>query len=214
MQINDNGCVTLAAFSGHFSMFVPYLILNKHQLNTAPAPHTTLAQLPTYIQAETLQNKKGPVRQVKTQISLSVYPVCKVLTERVMGNWGPNPDTGRQGWFIRLGRCPDIWESVKCIGHLLVLLCYGSFSDFPTSTSWENQQNDMRAQRRLRSRMPRLIWVFAGHTLILLVFSCRGSYRGIILSYFWVIERFAEYFTYWNYPPSLIWVYTVRFMGS
>ena len=25
-------------------------------------------------------------------------------------------------------------------------------------------------------RMPRLIWVFAGHTLILLVLSCRGSY--------------------------------------
>ena len=25
-------------------------------------------------------------------------------------------------------------------------------------------------------RMPRLIWVFAGHTLILLVWSCRGSY--------------------------------------
>ena len=25
-------------------------------------------------------------------------------------------------------------------------------------------------------RMPRLIWVFAGHTLILLVLSCRGSF--------------------------------------
>ena len=25
-------------------------------------------------------------------------------------------------------------------------------------------------------RMPRLIWVFAGHTAILLVLSCRGSY--------------------------------------
>ena len=28
-------------------------------------------------------------------------------------------------------------------------------------------------------RMPRLIWVFAGRTVVLLVLSCRGSYTGI-----------------------------------
>ena len=32
-------------------------------------------------------------------------------------------------------------------------------------------------------RMPRLIWVFAGRTLILLVFSCRGSYVHIKTSF-------------------------------
>ena len=83
---------------------------------------------------------------------------------------------------------------------------------FIWSTSWQNQQNDLCAQRRLRSalasaqsdqsslsvwrnlaslathwahsedsdrtrRMPRLIWVFAGHTVILLVLSCGSSYR-------------------------------------
>ena len=39
----------------------------------------------------------------------------------------------------------------------------------------------LSAQRRLWSdwRMPRLIWVFAGRTAILLVLSCRGSYRDI-----------------------------------
>ena len=30
-------------------------------------------------------------------------------------------------------------------------------------------------------RFPRLIWVFAGRTLTLLVLSCRGSYYGVIL---------------------------------
>ena len=39
----------------------------------------------------------------------------------------------------------------------------------------------LSAQRRLWSdwgdRMPRLIWVFAGRTLILLVLSCRGSHN-------------------------------------
>ena len=31
-------------------------------------------------------------------------------------------------------------------------------------------------------RMPRLICVFAGHTLILLILSCRGSYRSFVFS--------------------------------
>ena len=79
------------------------------------------------------------------------------------------------------------------------------------AASWQNVQNGMCAQRRLRSalastqfdqsslsawaklgslaihwvhcegsdqtgRMPRLIWVFAGRTVILFVLSCRGSY--------------------------------------
>ena len=74
------------------------------------------------------------------------------------------------------------------------------------ATSWQNQQNGMCAQQRLRSawasaqsdqslhcpheershwahskdsdqtgQMPRLIWVFAGHTVILLVLSWGGS---------------------------------------
>ena len=78
------------------------------------------------------------------------------------------------------------------------------------ATTWQNQQNDLCAQGRLRSvwsesllctqcvakdprflhvdnedsdqtgQMPRLIWVFAGRTLILLDLSCRGSYSEVL----------------------------------
>ena len=37
-------------------------------------------------------------------------------------------------------------------------------------------------------RMPRLIWVFAGRPLILLVLSCRGSYRLLIKSRWWSLQ--------------------------
>ena len=45
-------------------------------------------------------------------------------------------------------------------------------------------------------RMPRLVWVFAGRTLILLVLSCRGSYcvtdiHNLFVQYF-QIENLCE----------------------
>ena len=48
-------------------------------------------------------------------------------------------------------------------------------------------------------RMPRLIWVFAGRTLILLVLSCRGSYcprrKGIMKNNkFWIGDLKSEKF--------------------
>ena len=41
-------------------------------------------------------------------------------------------------------------------------------------------------------RMPRLIWVFAGCTLILLVLSCRGSYRLLSTEAFWYYRRICR----------------------
>ena len=38
------------------------------------------------------------------------------------------------------------------------------------ATHWADSEDSDQT-----GRMPRLIWVFAGHTLILLVLSCRGS---------------------------------------
>ena len=40
----------------------------------------------------------------------------------------------------------------------------------PLATHWAQSEDSDQT-----SRMPRLIWVFAGRTLILLVLSCRGS---------------------------------------
>ena len=45
----------------------------------------------------------------------------------------------------------------------------------------------------LTGRMPRLIWVFAGHTLILLVLSCRSSFL-VCPIFFWFYCRIKESF--------------------
>ena len=51
----------------------------------------------------------------------------------------------------------------------------------PLATQWAHSQDSDQT-----GRMPRLIWVFAGRTLTLLVLSCRGSYcaDGFRLCYF------------------------------
>ena len=46
----------------------------------------------------------------------------------------------------------------------------------PLTTYWAHSEDSDQT-----GRMPRLIWVFAGRTLILLVFSCRGSYLELSL---------------------------------
>ena len=46
------------------------------------------------------------------------------------------------------------------------------------ATTWAHSEDSDQT-----GRMPRLIWVFAGHTLILLVLSCRGSFHIRLLLY-------------------------------
>ena len=63
--------------------------------------------------------------------------------------------------------------------NMLVLSCRGSdeFIGYNTDCSRQNQQNDVRpAKIDQTGWMPRLIWVFAGLTLILLVLSWGGSF--------------------------------------
>ena len=54
--------------------------------------------------------------------------------------------------------------------HAVLVAEYRSNQNDIWAASWQNQQNGMCAQRRLRSsfRMPRLIWAFVGRTAILL----------------------------------------------
>ena len=51
-------------------------------------------------------------------------------------------------------RCPAAWRKLESL-----------------ATRWAQREDSDQT-----GRMPRLIWVFAGRTLILLVLSCRGSY--------------------------------------
>ena len=46
----------------------------------------------------------------------------------------------------------------------------------PLAIHWAHSEDSDQT-----GRMPRLIWVFAGRTLILLVLSCRGSFRIYVL---------------------------------
>ena len=115
-----------------------------------------------------------------------------------------------------------IWVFARCFQQF-VLLCCGAcicITSLIWATSWQNQQNGMCAQRRLRSawasaqsdqsslsvwrklgslathwthsedsdqtgRMPRLIWVFAGRTVIWLVLSCAGSFMATFILAYW-----------------------------
>ena len=60
-------------------------------------------------------------------------------------------------------------------------------------SAWASAQSDQSLQNSQAhsedsdqtGRMPRLIWVFAGHTIILLVLSCHGS--------FWYLKRFPAF---------------------
>ena len=63
---------------------------------------------------------------------------------------------------ITLGICPVWSESLLSAWRKL-----GSLA-----THWAHSEDSDRT-----GRMPRLIWVFAGHTHILLVLSCRGSFE-------------------------------------
>ena len=68
----------------------------------------------------------------------------------------------------------------------------------PVWASAQSDQSSLSAWRNLGSlathwahredsdqtgQMPRLIWVFAGHTVILLVLSCRGSYGHMVYTH-------------------------------
>ena len=62
---------------------------------------------------------------------------------------------------ISLGICP-VWSESS--------LCAQRVAKDPRFLHADSEDSDRTG------RMPRLIWVFAGHTLILLVLSCHGSY--------------------------------------
>ena len=53
-------------------------------------------------------------------------------------------------------------------------------------------------------RMPRLIWVFAGRKVILLVLSCHSSYTLLNTSY---TSFSMAFFGYWRVPTTVIFVY-------
>ena len=112
---------------------------------------------------------KWPVRPAKTQISLGIRPVWSESSLSAWRNLGPlathwahSEDSDPTGRIPRL-----IWVFAGRTLILLVLSCRGSYSltvsfvllttltlyrfCYMWAASWQNQPNDLCAQRRLRS---------------------------------------------------------------
>ena len=77
--------------------------------------------------------------------------------------------------WVRVYMSRDMTKPTKWLWAQRRLWSESSLSAWRSSgslaTHWAHSKDSGKT-----GRMPRLIWVFAGRTLILLVFSCRGSY--------------------------------------
>ena len=145
---------------------------------------------------------KWPACQAKTQISLGIRPVWSESShEETLGPQLPIERTVKT--LIWLVGCPGWSVFAERKYHFIGFIMRW----FIWAATWQNQQNEcapsksvcpvwsessLSAWRNLGSlathwvhsedsdqteRMPRLICVFTGRTLILLVLSCRGSFK-------------------------------------
>ena len=149
------------------------------------------------------------VRPAKTQISLGIRRVWSESSlsawrklRSLATHWEHSEDSDQTGRMPRL-----IWVFAGRPLILLVLSCVGSivlaaYNSLGICRVWS--ESSLSGWRKLRSlathwahsedsdqtgRMPRLIWVFAGRTLILLVLSRRGS---VVLAAYNLLVRFSR----------------------
>ena len=108
---------------------------------------------------------KWHVHPVKTQISLSNRPKAWVLSYTMSAQWKLWSD----------------WATTQTDQSLP----FRSMAKDPRFLHADSEDSDQTG------RMPRLIWVFAGRTLILLVLSCRTSFFGC-LKFFTVCFTFIQ----------------------
>ena len=88
----------------------------------------------------------------------SIYSVTLVTGYKSCeNNDNMSHDMTKPTQWVCAQRCPSWSESWKKLGSL--------------ATHWAHSEDSDQT-----GRMPRLIWVFAGRTLTLLVLSCRGSF--------------------------------------
>ena len=150
-----------------------------------------------------------------TRISLGICPVwseSSLSAWRKLGSlathWAHSEDSDQTGWILRL-----IWVFTVCTVTLLVLSCCGSYVWSESSLCAQRVAKDpsfLHANSKdsdQTGRMPRLIWVCAGRTLILLILSSRGSYV-YCMNVGQKIPRTKDsrlVFTGWTKHPSQIW---------
>ena len=73
-------------------------------------------------------------------------------------------------WVCAQRRLRLTWASAQSDQSLRSLSAWRKLGSLHVATHWAHSEDSDQT-----GRMPRLIWIFAGHTLILLVLSCRGS---------------------------------------
>ena len=114
----------------------------------------------SYMSRRTTKSTKWHVRPAKTQISLGIHPVwskSSLSAWRKLGSLTSIPNSK----FIHFSRYTITYNYMRC----------NTISNILVATHWTHSEDSNQTDR-----MPRLIWVLAGHTVILLVLSWGGSY--------------------------------------
>ena len=99
-----------------------------------------------------------------------VFPSFLCDVDDAKGSYMSRDMTKPTKWMCAQWRLRSAWASAQS-DHSLCAQWIAKDPDFLRADSEDSDQT---------GRMPRLIWVFAGRTLILLVFSCRGSVISIL----------------------------------
>ena len=110
------------------------------------------------------KSNKMTVCPAKTQISLVIYNVLQYSLSIHMSRLMTKP-TKRH---VRQAKT-QISLGIRPVGSESSLSAWRNLGSL--ATQWGHSENSDQT-----GWMPRLIWVFAGRTVVLLVLSCRGSY--------------------------------------
>ena len=105
--------------------------------------------------------------------NLTFYCEYKTEAKTVIMNMGRDM-TKPTKWVCAQRRLRSAWTSAQSDQSLLCVQCVAKDPRFLRADSEDSDQT---------GRMPRLIWVFAGRTLILLFLSCRGSQLPVHLNH-------------------------------
>ena len=135
---------------------------------TAPSPHGCLRNFHSgnadfFVKSH---NVKGKIREVSNEISS-----CWSFREYI-GSWKPLFIIWAATWQNQQNECAPSEDSDQPLHPPSLIRVFAVRRKKPrfSATHWAHGEDSETG------RMPRLIGVFAGRTLILLVLSCRGSY--------------------------------------
>ena len=136
-----------------------YLCFNRFYCENGVSLYSYFPIFP-YIHIDTTTTDNNGAATWQNQQNECAPSLIRVFAVRSVGSWGPKVSScGQQRLWSDLA-----WSESS--------LCAEWVAKDPRFLHAGSKDSDQTG------RMPRLIWVFAGRTLILLVLSCRGSTHG------------------------------------